>query len=162
MTAFPESFIWAAPSLALRMKRERLGKHFSIIVVAEGAFPIGVEPIHVEAQPAGRAPRLGGIGESVATAVAELTGKETRVVVLGHFQRGGAPATFDRVLDSRCGAAAARLVRKGEFGRMVALLPPYIQSVPIPDAIRQTKTVPLDHDVIQSAREIGISFGDQH
>src|SRR5437867_4280079 len=73
---------------------------------------------------------------------------------------GGAPTTFDRVLGSRFGSAAARLVRKGEFGRMLALLPPYLQSVPIRDAIRHTKTVPLDHDMLESAREIGICFGD--
>jgi 6-phosphofructokinase 1 len=80
------------------MVRERLGKHFSIVVVAEGAFPLGGRPKHVETKQAGREPRLGGICELVASTVTERTGKETRVVILGHLQRGGPPTTFDRVL----------------------------------------------------------------
>jgi phosphofructokinase-like protein len=141
-------------------ERERLGKHFSIVVVAEGAFPIGGVPIHAEAKHAGCEQRLGGIGERVAASISELTGKETRVVVLGHLQRGGPPTTFDRVLGTRFGAGAARLVRKGGFGRMVALIPPDVESIPIRDAIGRLKTVPLTNDIIESAREIGISFGD--
>jgi 6-phosphofructokinase 1 len=142
------------------MVRERLGKHFSIVVVAEGAFPVGGKPTHAEGKHAGREQRLGGIGERVAAAVSELTGKETRVVILGHLQRGGPPTTFDRVLGTRFGAAAARLIKKGAFGRMVALMPPNVESVPIREAISRMKTVPLDSDIIESAREIGISFGD--
>jgi ATP-dependent phosphofructokinase / diphosphate-dependent phosphofructokinase len=142
------------------MVRERLGKHFSIIVVAEGAFPVGGKPTHAAIGHAGREPRLGGVGERVASTVTELTGKETRVVVLGHLQRGGPPTTFDRVLGTRFGAAAARLVKKGAFGRMVALIPPDVESVPIREVIGRLKTVPIDHDIIQSARDIGISFGD--
>jgi phosphofructokinase-like protein len=142
------------------MTRERLGKRFSIVVVAEGAFPKGGAVTHAEAKHAGREQRLGGVGERVAATVTELTGKESRVVVLGHLQRGGAPSTFDRVLGTRFGAAAARLIRKGEFGRMVALLPPDVKSVPILEAIGSMKTVPLTNDIIESAREIGISFGD--
>ena len=142
------------------MVRERLGKHFSIVVVAEGAFPAGGKPTHVESRHAGREQRLGGIGERVASTVTELTGKETRVVILGHLQRGGPPTTFDRVLGTRFGAAAARLIKKGAFGRMVALIPPDVESVPIREAIGRIKTVPVDNDIIQSAREIGISFGD--
>jgi 6-phosphofructokinase 1 len=142
------------------LQRERQGKHFSIVVVAEGAFPQGGGLTHIEGKKAGREQRLGGVGERVASTISELTGKETRLVVLGHLQRGGPPTTFDRVLGTRFGAAAARLVRKGAFGRMVALVPPDIESVPIRDAIRKMKTVPVDSDVIESAREIGISFGD--
>jgi len=92
--------------------------------------------------------------------ITELTGKETRVVVLGHLQRGGPPTTFDRVLGTRFGAAAARLIRKGAFGRMVALIPPDVESLPIREAIGRRKTVPIDNDIIESAREIGICFGD--
>jgi ATP-dependent phosphofructokinase / diphosphate-dependent phosphofructokinase len=142
------------------MVRERLGKHFSIVVVAEGAFPIGGKPTHVESRHAGREQRLGGVCEHVASTLTELTGKETRVVILGHLQRGGPPTTFDRVLGTRFGAAAARLIKKGAFGRMVALIPPDVESVPIREAIGRLKTVPVDNDIIQSAREIGISFGD--
>jgi phosphofructokinase-like protein len=142
------------------MMRERLGKHFSIVVAAEGAFPKDGKPIHAEAKQAGREQRLGGIGERVASNITELTGKEARVVVLGHLQRGGPPTTFDRVLGTRFGAAAARLIHKGAFGRMVSLVPPDVESVPIREAIGEMKKVPLNHDIIESAREIGISFGD--
>lgn len=140
--------------------RERQGKHFSIVVVAEGAFPKGGFITHRDPKQAGREQRLGGVGEQVAAAITTLTGKETRVVVLGHLQRGGPPTTFDRVLGTRFGAAAARLIQKGQFGRMVALLPPDVESVPIKDVVAIRKTVPLDHDLLLSAREIGISFGD--
>jgi 6-phosphofructokinase 1 len=142
------------------IQRERQGKHFSIVVVAEGAFQKGDGLVYAEGKQPGREQRLGGVGERVASAISELTGKETRVVVLGHLQRGGPPTTFDRVLGTRFGAAAARLVRKGAFGRMVALIPPDVESVLIREAIGKRKTVPVDSDVILSAREIGISFGD--
>jgi ATP-dependent phosphofructokinase / diphosphate-dependent phosphofructokinase len=108
----------------------------------------------------GHEERLGGVADRVAGEITELTGKEARVVVLGHLQRGGAPTTFDRVIGTRFGAAAARLTRKGAFGRMVALIPPDVESIPIREAIGQRKVVPVDSDIIQSAREIGISFGD--
>ena len=142
------------------MMRERLGKHFSIVVVAEGAFEQGGQPIHAEAKQPGREQRLGGVGERVASTITELSAKETRVVVLGHLQRGGPPTTFDRVLGTRFGATAARFIRKGAFGRMVALIPPDVESVPIREATGRRKDVPVDSDIIESAREIGISFGD--
>jgi ATP-dependent phosphofructokinase / diphosphate-dependent phosphofructokinase len=142
------------------LNRERSGKHFSIVVVAEGAFSKGGNLTHRAAKEAGREQRLGGVGERVAEEITELTGKETRVVVLGHLQRGGPPTTFDRVLGTRFGAGAARLIRKGLFGRMIALIPPDLESVPIRDAIASMKKVQLDHDILESAREIGISFGD--
>jgi 6-phosphofructokinase 1 len=149
-----------AKVVATVMERERLGKHFSIVVVAEGAFERGGRPLVAEPLQAGREPRLGGIGERLASSIRELTGKETRVVVLGHLQRGGPPTTFDRVLGTRFGAAAARLVRKGAFGRMVALVPPEVESIPIREAIGRRNVVPTNSDIIESAREIGISFGD--
>jgi 6-phosphofructokinase 1 len=142
------------------LEREQSGKHFSIVVVAEGASPKGGTQSFRAAKEVGREQRLGGVGELVAAEITEHTGKETRVVVLGHLQRGGPPTTFDRVLGTRFGAAAARLIRKGEFGRMVALVPPDVESVPIRDAIAKIKKVSLDCDTLQSAREIGISLGD--
>ncbi|MBI4472487.1 MAG: 6-phosphofructokinase [Acidobacteria bacterium] len=141
-------------------ERERRGKHFSIVVVAEGAFPKEGTLTFAAAKEAGREQRLGGVGERVANAITERTGKETRVVVLGHLQRGGPPTTFDRVLGTRFGAAAARLIKKGQFGRMVALMPPDVESVLIPEAIGKMKRVPPNSDIIESARGIGISFGD--
>ncbi len=142
------------------LEREKKGKHFSIVVVAEGAFPKGGSLTHRAVKEAGSEQRLGGVAERVAAEVTRLTGKESRVVVLGHLQRGGPPTTFDRVLGTRFGSAAARLVRKGLFGRMVALMPPDVDSVPIRDAIGQMKRVPLDNDILESARDMGISFGD--
>jgi phosphofructokinase-like protein len=142
------------------LERDRSGKRFSIVVVAEGALPKGGAETHRGPKEIGREQRLGGIGERVALEISQVTGKETRVVVLGHLQRGGPPTTFDRVLGTRFGAAAARLVRKGLFGHMTALLPPDVESVPISEAIARVKNVPLDNDILESARGIGISFGD--
>jgi phosphofructokinase-like protein len=136
------------------LQREAQGRHFSIVVVAEGAVPIGGRETYVD--PARH--RLGGIAEHVAVEIERVTGKETRSLVLGHLQRGGSPTTFDRLLGLRFGAAAVRLVATGQFGMMVALQPPNIVAVPIEAARR--KQVALDSDVVATAREIGISFGD--
>jgi 6-phosphofructokinase 1 len=140
--------------------REAAGRHFTIVVVAEGAKPKGGSEQVREAAVPGRAARLGGIGEAVAARIEALTGKETRCVVLGHLQRGGSPTTFDRLLALRFGAAAVRAVAAGEFGRMVALDPPTILTVPLDVALSGWSGVPLDHDSVATAREIGISFGD--
>jgi 6-phosphofructokinase 1 len=140
--------------------REAQGRHFSIVVVAEGAKPKGGAEVLREVAVAGRAARLGGIGESVATEIERRTGKETRSVVLGHLQRGGSPTTFDRLLALRFGAAAVRAVEAREFGRMVALDPPKILTVPLQEALTGWSGVPLDHDSLQTARDVGISLGD--
>jgi phosphofructokinase-like protein len=137
-------------------EREALGRHFSIVVVAEGAVPRGGAESYVDA--AGL--RLGGIGEKVAEEIERRTGKETRALVLGHLQRGGSPTTFDRLLGLRFGAAAVRLVADGKFGMMVGLDPPNIIAVSIDEVLTQPKRVPLDSDVLATAREVGISFGD--
>jgi 6-phosphofructokinase 1 len=81
-------------------------------------------------------------------------------MVLGHLQRGGVPTAFDRLIATRFGAAAVRCIERGEFGTMVALDPPDIRAVPLEDAIRRIKHVPLDSDMVQTARDVGISFGD--
>jgi len=80
--------------------------------------------------------------------------------VLGHLQRGGHPTTFDRLLATRLGSAAARLVYRGKFGRMVGLKTPKIVSTPLEKAIRRMKRVPKNHDTIESAKAMGICFGD--
>ena len=141
-------------------QRDREGAGFSIIVSAEGAKEKGGGLRTKGPKEAGREVRLGGIGEHVARQVQALTGKETRSLVLGHLQRGGYPTTFDRLLGTRFGAAAVRLVQKGDFGKMVALDPPHIKAVPIKRAVSKMKAVPVDSDVIAAARAIGISFGD--
>lgn len=142
-------------------ERYRIKKNFCIIVAAEGAKPKGGALFIKECKDEGRVePLLGGIAENVAKEVGRLTGKETRSLVLGHLQRGGHPTTFDRLLATRFGSAAVRLIQEGKFGNMVALHPPNITAVPLSEAISKMKTVPLDSDVIQSARSLGISFGD--
>ncbi len=90
----------------------------------------------------------------------EATGKETRSVVLGHLQRGGAPTSFDRVLATRFGGKAVELVRRGEFGTMVAFAPPDIVARRLEDVVGKTKTVPLDFDLLLTARALGVTFGD--
>jgi ATP-dependent phosphofructokinase / diphosphate-dependent phosphofructokinase len=137
-------------------EREAMGRHFSIVVVAEGAAPKGGELTFQD--PEHR--RLGGVAEKVAQAIADRTGKETRSLVLGHLQRGGGPTTFDRLLGLRFGAAAIRAVANKEFGRMVALQPPSIVTIPLEEALAKPKTVPLDADTVMTARDIGISLGD--
>jgi 6-phosphofructokinase 1 len=142
--------------------RERHGREFSIVVVAEGAAEKGGGMRTRAKQQAGREPLLGGIAEWLAREIERRTSKETRSLVLGHLQRGGAPTTFDRLLGTRFGAAAMRLVADGEFGMMVALLPPKVLAVPLRQAVGRGKirSVPRDSDVIRSARDLGISFGD--
>ncbi len=141
-------------------RREASGRHFSIIVVAEGATPVGGGVVLVERRQEGSVDRLGGIGSQVARAIQERTGKETRSLVLGHLQRGGSPTTFDRLLGLRFGAAAIRAVADGAFGVMVAHTPPTISRVPLADVVGKPKNVPLDCDTILTARDLGICLGD--
>jgi len=140
--------------------RDRYGAQFSIVVTAEGAYPRGGAASLVEEAREGFAERLGGIGAQVCQALARETKKETRSVVLGHLQRGGAPTSFDRVLATRFGGKAVELVRRGEFGTMVAYDPPDIVARPLEQVVGKTKTVPLDLDLLLTARALGITFGD--
>ncbi|MFH1530717.1 MAG: ATP-dependent 6-phosphofructokinase [Pseudomonadota bacterium] len=142
------------------MERQLRGRHFAIIVVSEGAYPVGSAPFHDRPQAVGGMKRLGGIGEWVADELATRTGKETRSLVLGHLQRGGSPTAFDRELALRFGAAAVRFVEAGHFGTMVALHPPQIVPVPLTEATAALKTVPLDSDKLQTARDLGVCLGD--
>ena len=143
-------------------ERERRGRGFSIVVVAEGASEKGGTLRTKGKKQAGREALLGGIAEWLAREIEKRTSKETRSLVLGHLQRGGAPTTFDRLLGTRFGAAAMRLVAERNYGKMVALAPPRVHAVPLRQAVGYGKirTVPLDSDVIRSARDLGIGFGD--
>ena len=141
------------------LDRQRKGRDFSIIVVAEGAVPRSGER-SIVGKALGQAERLGGIGLQVAAALEEKTEKETRTVVLGHLLRGGGPTTRDRLLALRFGSAAIRSMAAGCFGCMVALDPPEVRSVPLSSAISRMKTVPLNSDLMLTARDLGISFGD--
>ena len=140
--------------------RENSGRRFSMVVVGEGARPLGGDATLLERGAVGTVDRLGGIGSLVARAITDRTGKETRSLVLGHLQRGGSPTTFDRLLALRFGAAAVRAVADGAFGIMIGYNPPGLNRVPIQDVIGRSKHVPLDSDTVLTARELGISLGD--
>jgi len=140
--------------------REAQGKRFSLVVVAEGAREAGRGYVTLGETGAIREARLGGIGAVVADEIGRRTGKETRVCVLGHLQRGGAPTTFDRLLCTRFGAGAVRLIAEEKYGYMVAHSPPDTTCVPIKQAVGRLRTVPLGGDIIRTGRELGISFGD--
>ncbi|HVO35723.1 MAG TPA: ATP-dependent 6-phosphofructokinase [Gemmatimonadales bacterium] len=142
-------------------ERDARGRHFSVVVVAEGATPKG--GAHVLKGPAGAGgamERLGGIADLVAREIEHRTGKETRSLTLGHLQRGGTPTTFDRLLALRFGAAAVRCIAAKIFGVMVALQPPTVGHVPLKEALAKPKLVPLDCDTIATARDLGICLGD--
>ena len=135
---------------------------FSIVVVAEGAFPKGGQ--HVARRGGARRPRRAAGRHrraGVPRRSAELTGKETRSVVLGHLQRGGAPTSFDRVLATRFGGKAVELVRRGQFGKMVAFASArHRRACRSSDVVGKTKTVPLDSDLLLTAKALGVTFGD--
>ncbi len=141
-------------------QRYKAGRTFAIVVVAEGARPRDGEAAFVAQAGGGAAARYGGIADRLAAEIAERTGHETRSLVLGHLQRGGSPTAYDRLIALRFGAAAVRCVADGRFGHMVALDPPEIRAVPLEDAIRSVKYVPLDSDTILTARALGTSLGD--
>jgi 6-phosphofructokinase 1 len=141
-------------------ERELRGRRFAVVVVAEGAKPKGGEmSTRGAAEPGREEPRLGGVAERVAEEIGRRTGKDTRSVVLGHIQRGGTPSAVDRLVALRFGAAAIRAAAEGKFGTMVALRPPNVETVPLAEAVRH-KSVPLDGDIVETARALGISFGD--
>jgi len=140
--------------------RERLGRMYSIVVVAEGAHARGGERAVLAPAEAGRVERLGGIGEQVAAALQARTGKDARVVVLGHLLRGGSPTAFDRLAALRFGAAAVRALDEGKTGIMVSLAFPNVEYVPIEEVAGRMKAVPPDSDTLQTGRDLGICFGD--
>jgi 6-phosphofructokinase 1 len=141
-------------------ERENLGKKFTIIIVAEGAREKDSGFITSGAPTKTGEARLGGLGTVVSAEIEKCTGKESRVCVLGHLQRGGSPTTFDRALCSIFGAEAVELLAAGEFGKMVAFTGPQIGAIKISDAIGKLKTVRPDGNLVRTARALGICFGD--
>jgi ATP-dependent phosphofructokinase / diphosphate-dependent phosphofructokinase len=140
--------------------RDAYGRMYSIVVVAEGAESIdGHREILAPAE-IGHAERLGGMGEHVARALQQRTGKDARVVVLGHLLRGGSPTSFDRLAALRFGAAAVRALDDGLSGVMVALAFPNVEYVSLEEVAGRMKCVPLDSDTLQTGRDLGICFGD--
>ena len=140
-------------------EREKAGRNFSIIVVAEGAIPKGGTSSVVEKE-LGKAERFGGLGEKIAAQIQALTQKETRCVVLGHLLRGGSPTAFDRLLSLRFGAAAVRALEEGQSGVVVVLDPPTVNYIPIEQVAHRVRYVPVNSDTILTAKDLGISFGD--
>ena len=142
-------------------ERIAMGRNFSIVIVAEGARSIGGTQIYTEKpeQSLGSG-RLGGVAEHCSREVSGLMQQESRVTVLGHLQRGGAPTPHDRALATRFGSTAAHFVAQKKFGVMCALQCNEIVGVPIATAVSKSKTVPLDGELVRIARSLGISFGD--
>jgi ATP-dependent phosphofructokinase / diphosphate-dependent phosphofructokinase len=135
------------------------GRHYSLIVVAEGATPVGGQRSYYIKAEGGRAGRLGGMGHMVGEMLAECVAAEVRVTVLGHVQRGGQPTARDRWLATRFGAAAVHLVAQERWGHMVALQGTQMVTVPMEQAINAKLVDPLG-DMVQMARDMGIVFGE--
>ncbi len=143
------------------LERERFGARFSVVVAAEGAYPAGGDRSIRMPGTAGQVERLGGIGAKVAAELETLTGKEARSTVLGHLQRGGMPTSYDRLLATRFGSFAVHALRRGETNVMVALdTPDRLVTVPLDRIVHKVRTVPLDSDLIQTARSLGMVLGD--
>lgn len=142
-------------------ERARHGKRFSIVVVGEGVRSRGGRlTIERTVRASTDRIRLSGVGHVVGREIEKLTGIETRVSILGHIQRGGSPIPEDRNLGTLFGFKAVELIRQGKIGEMAALRNGRITSVPIRQAVRKLKTVPLNHLLIQAARSVGTCFGD--
>ncbi|MBI3358431.1 MAG: ATP-dependent 6-phosphofructokinase [Nitrospirae bacterium] len=141
------------------MNRYEHGAGFSIVVVAEGARPVGGEMSVIKRTEDGSVLRLGGIGNKVGEEIAARTNVDVRVTVLGHIQRGGSPVPFDRSLATRFGVAACDLAAKQQFGQMVCLKGGEIQSVSLQDATRGLKFVSTEGNEVKSAEALGVSFG---
>jgi phosphofructokinase-like protein len=139
--------------------REAKGLHSTMVVVAEGAkLPEG--GLQTKENRSEGEHRLGGIGEVVAAKIAQMTGKETRSCTLGHLQRGGSPTSLDRMLGTRFGVKAVKLIEEGKFGHMVSYQAYHVDSVPICDAVEKPRLVEPTSEIVQTARAVGICFGD--
>jgi len=145
----------------MRKEREE-GRPFTIVVVAEGAKAVGADLTVARRIEGSHDPiRLGGIAFKVAAEIEEITGKETRAVVLGHTLRGGSPSPFDRLLATRFGDAAVRFLVEGKHGHMVSLQTPHIVAVPLESAVSKPRNVPPDGEYVAAARSMGTVFGDE-
>jgi 6-phosphofructokinase 1 len=149
------------PSIIARIEeRESIDKHFTIVIVAEGAREREGDYVASSSSETGEA-RLGGIGHVVANEIQTRTGKETRAVVLGHLQRGGSPSAWDRQLCTRFGVSAVEQIADENYGVMVALTPSGIAPVELVDAVDKIRTVPPDGEIVRVGRALGISFGSE-
>ncbi len=158
--------------------RKKRGKNFSIVIVAEGAKPKGGELTILGTRNNGSGvdnTKLGGVGQVVAKQLEELTGLEARNTTLGYMQRGGTPTAFDRVLSTKYGTKAMELALEGKFGTLAVIKNGKLDSVSLEEVVgKNTKIgavsgntqesnlrkVPMDHDLIKTARNVGINLGD--
>ncbi|MCF0137412.1 MAG: 6-phosphofructokinase [Oscillospiraceae bacterium] len=141
--------------------RRKNGKGFTILAVAEGAKSVN-DQVHSEEESRRRREesKHSTISYEIAAQIEAATSQEARVTVPGHYQRGGPPCPYDRVLATQFGTAAAELIINKQYGRMVAIQEGEIVSIPLEEAASKTKFLPTDHPLIKVARDIGISFGD--
>ena len=143
-------------------QRHRHGKKFSIIVVAEGAKPKGGNVVIQRIVKESSDPiRLGGVGFLLGQQIEDMTGIETRTVVMGHLQRGGTPTPHDRVLATELGTKTVDMLQRGDFGYMAGVQRCKIVRVPLQEVAKGTRKIPLDHPLIESARSLDTSFGDE-
>ena len=158
--------------------RINIGKRFSLVVVAEGAKPLNGEITVQNIRNNGEGvdnTKLGGVGERVAKELEKLTGLEARNTTLGYMQRGGTPTAYDRVLSTKYGSKAMELALEGKFGVLAVLKNGILDSVPLEDVVGENKEigavsgntttsnirkVTMDHDLVKTARNIGICLGD--
>ena len=148
--------------IAAKVKeRNKKGRRFSIVVVAEGVKPKGGDIVIQRIVKESTDPiRLGGVGFVLGEQIEKITELETRTVVMGHLQRGGSPTPFDRVLATQLGSKAVDMMENEEFGYMVGVSGNTLASVSLQIVAEGTKTVPLDHPLIKAARSVGTCFGD--
>ena len=148
-------------AIARIKERNKKGKRFSIVVVAEGARPIGGEVSVARRVNDGSEPvRLGGISFIIGDKIEKLSGIETRSVVMGHLQRGGSPSSADRILGTQLGSRALDLMANGDFGYMVGVSGMNFVKVPLSKVAQGSRLVPLDHPLVRTARSLGTCFGD--
>lgn len=152
-------FKWE-PVLGKIRRRAAYHRHFSVVVVAEGAAPAGQEQVTTSV--AGGGSRLGGVGQLVTEQLAEMAGMDARCTVLGHLQRGGTPTAFDRVLATRMGSAAVEMAEAGNWGQVVAIRDGKMSSVPLDSMLdSKPRTVDINGDLMRAARGMSIVFGDE-
>jgi 6-phosphofructokinase 1 len=156
----PEIPFSLEPVIAKIHRRKAVHRGFSIVVVAEGAVPVGGTAFTQKTFRSGTL-KLGGVGRHVAEEIAHHTQIETRYTVLGHLLRGGAPTAHDRLLSTRFGSHAVGLVEAGKWGRMVAFVDGEISDVPIEEAARGYRAVDPKGDMVTTARAMGIILGDE-
>ena len=143
------------------MERQRRGKKFSIVACAEGAVSADMKRLsEEESRKLKEQKNHPAVSYEIAEQLEKLTGQEIRVTIPGHYQRGGPPCPYDRILATQFGTAAADLIINKQYGRMVAIQSGEIVSIPLEEAASKTKFLPTDHPMIQVARDMGVSLGD--